>query len=213
MFITLGITILPSLLIAAFIILSDKYREPPLQIIYAFSLGFVIIFPAGILNYYLIFSHENSKDLVFIAGFTEESIKFLTLLLFLRNRPAFDEPMDAIVYATLLSLGFATLENFDYVYFLNQNYSSLSIAIIRALTAIPLHACCGIIMGYFFGLYFFKRSRISFIASILLPILVHSFYNYLTKSFYVYICIIIVIIFAFALHNICAKSQKKYTYH
>ena len=40
----------------------------------------------------------------------------ITLLLFLRNRPAFDEPMDAIVYATLLSLGFATLENFDYIY-------------------------------------------------------------------------------------------------
>ena len=29
---------------------------------------------------------------------------------------AFNEPMDAIVYGTVVSLGFATLENYDYVY-------------------------------------------------------------------------------------------------
>ena len=125
MFITLLFTILPSILIMMYIILSDKFREPVLNIIYTFLLGFLIIIPAGYLNYFFIFSQQNPEKLVFIAGFTEELIKFVTLFFFLKGMNAFNEHMDSIVYATLLSLGFATLENFHYVYFLNQDISSL----------------------------------------------------------------------------------------
>ncbi|MBC8408649.1 MAG: PrsW family intramembrane metalloprotease, partial [Rhodobacteraceae bacterium] len=143
MSLTFSFTILPSILIALFIIFSDRFREPILPILYAFFLGFLIIIPAGLLNNLLIFSKENSDNLAFIAGFTEEPLKFITLYLFLRKRNEFDEPMDAIVYATLLSLGFATLENFEYVYSSDLEMSSLLIASIRAFSAIPLHACCG----------------------------------------------------------------------
>ena len=205
---TLLFTILPSILIMVYIIFSDKFREPILNIIYAFVLGFIIIIPAGYLNYYFIFSHENPEKLVFIAGFTEEIIKFVTLFFFLKGMDAFNEHMDSIVYATLLSLGFATLENFDYVFFLNQDISSLAIAILRAFTAIPLHASCGIIMGYFFGLYVFKKSKINLILSLVIPIVVHSFYNSISGTIYLYIFILMVIIYAISLHRKVARSQK-----
>ena len=61
------LTVLPSFLIAIYLIFSDRFKEPPLNIVYAFVLGFLIIIPAGYLNYYFIFSRENAHDLVFIA--------------------------------------------------------------------------------------------------------------------------------------------------
>ena len=67
----------------------------------------------------------------------------------------FNEPMDAIVYGCLISLGFATYENYGYVFLYDNNAPSINIAIIRSISAIPLHACCGIIMGYLFIFYSF----------------------------------------------------------
>jgi len=208
MFLTLSFTILPSILILIFVIISDKFREPVSSIIQAFLLGFLIIFPAGFLNNIFI---GNSISLSFIAGFTEEPLKFITLYLFLRKRTEFDEPMDAIVYATLLSLGFATLENFQYVYLDNNDISSLSIAFLRAFTAIPLHACCGAIMGYYYGKYLFKGPTKNLLKSICFPIIIHSIYNYLCylgdHGLYIYITLII--FYAVYLLNKMRDSQKQ----
>ena len=53
--------------------------------------------------------------------------------------------MDAIVYGVVVSLGFATLENYDYVFRIAEEYevSPLDMAITRAFTAVPMHALCG----------------------------------------------------------------------
>ena len=85
MYLTLIFTIVPSILIAFYIIFSDRFREPVLPVIYAFLLGFLIIIPAGLLNTILIFSNENPANFSFIAGFTEEPLKFILLYLFLLN--------------------------------------------------------------------------------------------------------------------------------
>ena len=53
-------------------------------------------------------------DLSFLAGVTEETLKFLALYFYIRKKTDFNEPMDAIVYGTLISLGFASLENIEY---------------------------------------------------------------------------------------------------
>lgn len=198
MYLTLIFTIVPSILIAFYIIFSDRFREPVLPVIYAFLLGFLIIIPAGLLNTILIFSNENPANFSFIAGFTEEPLKFILLYLFLRKQNEFNEPIDAIVYATLLSLGFATLENFEYVYLSDLEISSLLIAFIRAFTAIPLHACCGVVMGYYLGLYIFQGPKILLLKSICLPILIHSFYNYLCDVSLLVSLFYLVIIFLFA---------------
>ena len=57
---------------------------------------------------------------------------------------------------------------------------SMQIAILRAVTAIPLHACCGVIMGYFFGLYAFSGRRKYLIKSLFLPMIFHAIYNFMT---------------------------------
>ena len=210
MLLTLSLTILPSILIASFVIFSDKFREPVLPIIYAVLLGFLIMVPAGLLNNYFIFSNENFYNLTFIAGFTEEPLKFIMMYIFLRKRHEFDEPMDALVYTTLLSLGFATLENFEYVYFFNEEFSSLSIAFIRALSAIPLHACCGVVMGYYYGLYIFQGSITYLFKSISFPIIIHSSYNYLNSfnDLILFIYVPLVILYATYLLDKMGDLQK-----
>ena len=50
-----------------------------------------------------------------IVALSEEGSKFLMLRLIPYRRKAFDDPFDGIVYAVMVSMGFATLENIGYV--------------------------------------------------------------------------------------------------
>ena len=49
-------------------------------------------------------------------AWTEESLKLLILYAIVIKRKEFNEPMDGIVYGVAVSLGFATYENYDYVF-------------------------------------------------------------------------------------------------
>ena len=80
------------------------------------------------------------------AAIPEEGFKYLVLRRFVWNKPAFDEPLDGVVYGATASLGFATLENILYV-----GQGGMGVAVLRALTAVPQHAFTGIIMGAFVG--------------------------------------------------------------
>ena len=184
---TLLLTVSPSLAILAYIIASDRFKEPPKTIIAAFILGYLICLPAGQLNHMLIESTSEPENFSFIAGFVEETLKFLAIGLFLWDRVEFDEPMDAIVYGTLVSLGFATFENYEYVYVWNEDYSSFSIAALRAVSAIPLHACCGIIMGFYIGRYFKSNSRKHLLLALFVPITAHATYNYLDTFYMIFL--------------------------
>ena len=182
--------------------------EPFSTVAYSFFLGVLICFPAGILNGWLIWSQENPDNFAFVAGFTEEPLKFLAILLFLKNKTEFNEPMDAIVYGTVISLGFATLENFEYVYIPTAD-SSLDIAILRSITAIPLHASCGIIMGYFFGRHVFSGSKLFLANSLVLPMLFHSLYNFLCGYFPVLVPALLLLLFRYCylLHGAFMREQ------
>jgi RsiW-degrading membrane proteinase PrsW (M82 family) len=188
------------------IIYSDKFREPADLVIKTFFAGVIICFPAAELNYLLIPSYEYS----YRAGFTEETLKFLVLYFYIRPKSAFNEPMDAIVYGVIVSLGFATFENISYVYSGNFEVDSFSLAIMRAVSAIPMHATCGIIMGYFFGLYAFTHSKQFLIKSIIFPIGIHATYNFLTGyDFFFLYFLVAVMVYARGLHTEFAELQLK----
>ena len=122
-------------------------------------------------------------------------------MLFVYSKADFDEPMDAIVYGTVISLGFATLENIEYVYLMYGD-QSFYIAILRAISAIPLHASCGVIMGYYIGLYAFRGSNKYLIQALFIPIVVHSLYNFLTGFGLIFFGYLIgVVYFANTLHK------------
>ena len=203
------VTLLPSLLILVFIIRSDKFPEPNHLIFKTFFIGILLCIPAGIINSILI----TDDSLSLIAGFTEEPLKFAALYLYIKNKMDFNEPMDAIVYGTLISLGFATLENFDYVYTLSGIYEQepMFVAVARAFTAIPLHAICGVIMGFYFGLYIFEGKGRCLLYSILIPIIIHVIYNLITviSLFLLVFYMIILLYYVMHLHGIYKKEQLK----
>ena len=205
---TLALTCLPPLFIVLYIIYSDKYKEPISLIISTFVLGCLLIIPAGIFNTILIGENNNYS---FLAGFTEETLKFFCLFYYVRGKKQFDEPMDAIVYGTLISLGFATVENFEYVYLVEFEISSFSIAFVRAISAIPLHACCGILMGYYFIYFHFRNNRFFLLYSLIIPISIHAFYNFLTTLGGLYFIIFVVglIVFTVKCHNKIRIQQNK----
>ena len=194
----------PPLLIVAYIIKADRFPEPKGTCFLTFVAGTIIIVPAAILNDKLI----PNVSYAYLAGFTEETLKFLTIYFYVSRNTNFDEPMDAIVYGTLVSLGFATFENLQYVYY--SGGSPDAVAIIRAFTAIPLHACCGIIMGYYFGLYMFKnKDALNLFKSLFFAIGFHATYNYFaTRNVFLMIVVLIILIsFARKLHNIFKREQ------
>lgn len=81
--------------------------------------------------------------MVFGVGVAEEGAKLLVLYRRGRRDPHLDEPFDWVVYGVAVALGFATLENIAYV-----ARGGLQVALARALTAVPMHALCGTIMGW-----------------------------------------------------------------
>ena len=209
MLLTLSLTILPSILIASFVIFSDKFREPVLPIIYAVLLGFLIMVPAGLLNNYFIFSNENFYNLTFIAGFTEEPLKFIMMYIFLRKRHEFDEPMDALVYATLLSLGFATLENYEYVFIYSEKWEidPYQLAIWRSYSAVPMHGLLGCVMGFYFGMYTFTANKKYLILCLLIPFIIHGLYNFLSYPYH-FMILGVLTIYTVILHSNLKKLQE-----
>ena len=206
---TLALTFGVPLAILIYIVRSDRFPEPSGMVFKTFFIGVAIIIPAGFLNSFIWSWEETSGyDLSFLAGFTEEPLKFLAFMFFVFSKTDFDEPMDAIVYGTVISLGFATYENFEYVYLMYGD-QSFQIAILRAISAIPLHASCGVIMGYYIGLYAFKGSKKHLLYALLIPIFVHAFYNFLTSYGLIFFLYLIgVIYFAKRLHNEFIDAQK-----
>tara|TARA_B000000475_G_C15967289_1_gene435592 strand:+ start:21 stop:647 length:627 start_codon:yes stop_codon:yes gene_type:complete len=200
---TLILTLAPPLLIVVYIIKADRFPEPVSLCISTFLLGCLLCIPAASLNSYFI----PDLSYAYLAGFTEETLKFAAIYFYIRTKTDFDEPMDAIVYGTLISLGFATLENFQYVY--NAGNPDF-IAILRSFTAIPLHACCGIIMGYYFGLYIFKeRDKLNLIKSLFFAIAFHASYNYFATRniLLMFVVLIILVLFAKKLHKLLKAEQ------
>ena len=191
---TLLLTLAPPVLIVYFFVKSDKFEEPTSLILKSFFAGILLCFPAGSLNYYLIWSSSDPNFFSFLAGIVEESLKFLVLFLYIKPKENFNEPYDAIVYGTSISLGFAALENLEYVY-LSYLGDPLIISIIRAFSAIPMHASCGVIMGFYFGLYVFRGERIQILKALLIPMSLHAIYNYFTNLGILFIFVLVFMIF------------------
>lgn len=178
---SLILAIVPPILIAYYIYQKDKFdREPKGLIVKSFLFGCLSVIPILFLE--TIFN-ENLFSSLFIYMFcgvalVEEGMKYFFLKKYLFNRPEFNEPLDGIVYAVMVSLGFATVENISYV--IGAQEQGTNVAILRMFSAIPLHASCGVIMGYFVGMAKFNKENYNslLLKGVLIATLVHAIYNY-----------------------------------
>lgn len=175
----------PIFIVIVYIYLKDKYeKEPTGLLIVSFLLGAVVSIIITTLLYRVfnvlapltngLSVLQQFVQAFFVVGFSEELSKYLIVLLFAQRRAAFNEPFDGIVYAVMVSMGFAATENLFYVL-----ESGPTTALLRAFTAVPAHATFGILMGYLMGKAKFSQNRIKLnLAGLLLAILFHGTYDF-----------------------------------
>lgn len=202
-------TFVPSMVGLGVIYLLDKNREPLSIILKVLFAGFLLCLPAGLLNTYLPPLIGLNDEDAFIAGFTEEPLKFLAFLMFVKSRKEFNEPMDAVVYGAMLSIGFATFENFAYVYIYEFNMDPLTVAMFRAFTAVPLHICCGIIMGYFIALGYHKPTAFFYLRAVSVPAFLHAIYNFIDEVAPTFMFMLFIIGLTILFHKRVRKAQIK----
>lgn len=188
--ILLAAALLPAVLLWIYIVRQDPQPEPTGQLAKAVMYGVAICIPVALLEIviqHVLFGEEPTTlfgttiDAFFVAALPEEGFKLLALWLFLRHNPYFDEHFDGIVYAVCVGLGFAALENVFYI--LGEEENWMSVAISRALLAVPGHYAFGVLMGYYYSIYHFVEHSPRTAACVLLvPVLAHGVYDALALS-------------------------------
>ena len=149
--------LLPAAILLRYVYKTDAVeKEPPALLASLVFMGCLAALASGVLEglgeYLLqIFVSPKSPIYVILLAFfvvaaVEEGTKLFFLKLRSWNSPDFNFRFDGVVYAVFVSLGFAGLENVQYV----LNYG-LSVALPRALLAIPGHMSFSIFMGVHYG--------------------------------------------------------------
>ncbi|MCR5576603.1 MAG: PrsW family intramembrane metalloprotease [Oscillospiraceae bacterium] len=115
-----------------------------------------------------------------VVALSEEGAKYILLKSRTWRNPEFNCQFDGVVYSVFVSLGFALWENIGYV-----AYYGLSTAIVRAVTAVPGHACFGVFMGTWYGMAKRKEGAGDLAGAaryrrfaLIVPMLLHGFYDF-----------------------------------
>jgi protease PrsW len=89
-----------------------------------------------------------------VVAFSEEGSKFLVLRLYAYPKKVFREPFDGVIFSVMIGMGFATVENIEYV-----RQFGLETGVSRFFLAIPAHASFAVLMGYPVGRAKFERQH------------------------------------------------------
>jgi len=207
---TLILTSFPAIiLLFSYFIYFKKRGIDQLTFSKVFLAGLLINFPASIFNSVILYFFENGNKIndslligFFAGGLVEELLKFSILYFFVFKTDSFKTQFEAIFYGITVSVGFALLENFHYVYVLFKNYSD-QMALLRSYSALMLHSLNGIVMGFYFSFFAINKDKKFLGFCILLPIIFHGTYNFLVSIYplYGYCVIVIMVLFIFQLYR------------
>lgn len=182
--------ILPGLFLIWYVYQQDKIEKEPFDLLKElFLLGAAGVFVASFVEGVLVSVLKllvNEKSLLGLVlqnflgvALVEEFIKHKVLQK-TWNHPAFDYRFDAMVYAVVVGMGFAILENIFYVW-----QHGFQVAVMRAVFSLPGHCIFAVYMGYYFGeakvcetCGDLKGKQNFFKLSLLVPVLLHGFYDF-----------------------------------
>lgn len=185
--------LLPSLIWLLFYLRRDVHPEPNEMVlkifIYGMGITLIVAFIEIALCSYLetfnisLFWKMAIQFLIAIA-LIEELAKYLVVKVGVLKNPAFDEPIDAMIYMIVAGLGFAAVENI-LILFPTTPPDVLGQAFIttagRFLSATLLHALAAANIGYFIALSFLerrKKDKIKLILfGIILSVILHGLYD------------------------------------
>lgn len=228
-FVLIAISVLPVFLLGYYIYIKDSEKEPKSLLMGLFGSGLLAAILVIIINILIIliapefyisdgynrFNFLTLFALVFLEiALVEEFSKWIMIRLIGYKNKEFDQLYDIIVYSVFVALGFAAIENILYVI-----QGGFSLGIYRALFSVPGHACFGVFMGYFLALAKTNEKKDKFkyrffmILSILVPALLHTFYNFcLMRETYSYLFIFlgfVIILYVSAVKEVNVMSKKE----
>ena len=198
-------------------------KEPTGLLIRLFLLGCLSTIPAMIIemaaSYIMGYLGMQETTVVYmlienflVVALAEEGSKRFFLKRGSWNNPEFNYLFDGVVYSVFVSLGFAGAENIGYI-----AGFGLEIAPMRAVLAIPLHCICAVFMGHFYGLAkYYERCgmpdqvRSNRFLSILIPVLIHGFYDFCASSDSDVMSIVF-LVFVIVMDIIAIRSVKRYS--
>ncbi|MBR0228379.1 MAG: PrsW family intramembrane metalloprotease [Clostridia bacterium] len=193
--ILIAAAVIPAVLLLIYVYKADRLEKEPASLLGVLLLQGIIstalaayaeriggralnaVFAEESLPYQLLFNF-------LVVGLAEEGFKFLLLKWRTWRSPHFNCQFDGVVYAVFVSLGFALWENIDYVVMYG-----FGTALLRAVTAIPGHACFGVFMGAWYGLAksherhgHQQYAQICLRLSLICPVALHGVYDLIASS-------------------------------
>lgn len=219
----MALAIIPGLLLIIYVYRKDKVEKEPINLIVKIIIfGVISCLLAGFLeeaeSYVLPQYPEGSLQYAaqtsfLMAALVEETVKYLAMRLPSWKHPAFNYRFDGIVYGVSSAVGFAIYENIMYI----ASYG-FATGIVRAFTAVPLHAFCGAFMGAFYA--YSKKAAILgkspapfTILALLVPMLIHGTYDtfaFLGEQGTVPLLIFVVLLYIAAISMINRMSRADY---
>lgn len=151
----------PTLFWAAYHYYHDRHRPEPLHnLLLCYALGLVaalaslhayVALDIVGLRYDAYALAENNRAgllvyCILVIGVVEELAKFLPFWLIGMRQHAFDEPIDGIIYASFIALGFASYENIFYL-----PYMTGTNGLARAIASPAVHIAFASVWGYLCG--------------------------------------------------------------
>ncbi|MBI4087236.1 MAG: PrsW family intramembrane metalloprotease [Candidatus Liptonbacteria bacterium] len=215
---------LPGFAWLLFYLQEDLHPEPKKLIILTFVMGMFAAFFAlglellsnsalvGVGIAYL------SVSSLFIMAFIEEATKFFAAYLAIHKSKSFDEPVDAMMYAVIAALGFATVENIgvltgggggNELALVSGVFATTSL---RFIGATLLHSLTSGIVGYFWAMGIREfRLRPHVWGGLLVASVLHSVFNYLIikNGSIIYTVVFLTIIGFFVLNDFEKLRTKK----
>jgi RsiW-degrading membrane proteinase PrsW (M82 family) len=162
----LALAVAPGIAICLFIYSLNKYGRGSMRyLVLSFVLGMAATLPALLLQMLA----EDVRDApsrhsilsyawyaYIVVALSEEGSKFLVLRCYAYPKKSFAGPFDGIVYSVMIGMGFATIENIEYV-----RQFGLEIGFSRFFLAVPAHASFAVLMGYPAGKAKMAHARIT----------------------------------------------------
>lgn len=189
-FILLLPVVLPVVFWAVYHLHADRHLpEPPGHLLLAFALG-VGSFFLGMAMYRALgvlglrydafeLAQGNLSGLFLFAvlgiGVIEESAKLIPFLFVVLRFREFDEPIDGIIYASFIALGFAAMENLNYLQFMTTGA-----AYARGFAGPVVHMVFASIWGYYIGRAWLLRRAVpgTVLVALAFTALIHGIYDF-----------------------------------
>ena len=145
-------------------------------------LGGVVYLPAALTNIVLEYSGVIDPEIVrrFVAPFVEEILKALVLIYLIRSLH-FTYVVDGALYGFATGVGFAIVENFEYIF---DPSTAIAVALQRVFSANLVHAFSSAAIGIALGVFWLRTSRLRWLvlgSGFILAIGQHMVFNNLTR--------------------------------